>query len=246
MKKLFAIALCLSSFTDLASAQSEVVGLYYDLTHRQIFTSTTDDFVGDWWGATGINPLLFYGIDFDHTGTTLFAISYSQGYWGTLDEATGAFTNMGVSGLPMSSVHGLTTHPDGTTWYAICRSGSDSQLYQGTMGGAWSPVGSPTSGLYLWDIACDSAGNLFAHSGVTDSLYSIDPVTGTMSLVGSLGLNLEYAQGFDFDWTDDTLYATLSLSLVVGGGSKFSSIDTATGAATVIADAGAVPGSGPI
>ncbi|MCA9003362.1 MAG: hypothetical protein KDB61_15670, partial [Planctomycetes bacterium] len=64
------------------------------------------------------------------------------------------------------------------------------------------------------------------------------PVSGVMTLVGSLGQNLEYAQGFDFDWNDDTLYATLSLSLVVGGGSKFASIDTATGAATVLADAG--------
>ncbi|MDF1839454.1 MAG: hypothetical protein P1V35_16420 [Planctomycetota bacterium] len=240
MKKLLALALSLSSLTGLAPAQSEVVGIYYDLTHRQVFQSTTDDFVGGWWGATGIIPLLFYGIDFEHTGTTLYAISYSQGYWGTLDQTTGAFTNMGTSGLPTNSVYGLAAHPDGTTWYAICRLGSDSQLYQGTMGGTWTAVGSPTPGLILWDISCDSTGQLFAHSGSTDSLYSIDPVTGVITLVGPLGLNLEYAQGFDFDWTDDTLYATLSLSLAVGGGSKFSSIDTTTGAATVIADAGAL------
>ncbi len=234
---LLALALGLAQ-APIAQAQTEVVGLYYDGSNRQMFRSTPGDFVGDWDATTGFIPLSFHALDFNASSTELYAISYSIGYYGTLDQDTGAFTSMGISGLPGGQIHGLTSHPDGVTWYAIGVSGTDSQLYRGDMlGGGWTAVGGPMLGLRLWDISCNSAGDLYAESIHTQELHSIDPVTGVPTLVGSLGIAMNYAQGFDFDWTDDTLYATISQGPGGGGAVWFASINTTTGAATMVADA---------
>lgn len=241
MQRIPAIApTVLAAFTLTPSllAQADVVGIHFDLSARRMFSSTTDNFVADWVAHPDTVPGLYYGIDFDASGTNLYALSWNNSHIGLLDEVTGTFTSLGATGMPNNENHGLTAHPDGFTWYAISvDGGGDTQLWRGSIGGAWTTVGSPM-GVRLWDIACNSAGELYAESVVTDSLYSIDPVTGVETLVGPMGLNLQYAQGFDFDWSDDTLYATISLQLGGGspGGTRFATIDTSTGLATVLAD----------
>lgn len=225
----------------LALAQAEVVGVYYNGTSHKMYSSTTSDFVGDWAPVASSNPQFYHCMDFNAAATELYAIHFFTGDFGTIDPVSGAFTSLGTPTLPSSQVQGLTAHPDGVTWYAITKSGADSQLYEGSMTtGVFTPIGSTVSGLYPIDLACDRLGRLFTYSTVNDNLYELNPLTGVPTVVGPIGLNLEYAQGFDFDWWSNELYATVSLSLVAGGGSKFVRLDTTTGAATVLADADAL------
>lgn len=79
-------------------------------------------------------------------------------------------------------------------------------------------------------IAADASGNLFGIDLATDSLYSIDSATGAGTAIGSLGLDINFAQDIGFDRVNNVLYGTLySLS---GG---LYTIDTTTGFATSIA-----------
>ena len=107
------------------------------------------------------------------------------------------------------------------------------EIWWGAAGFLWAR---PMLGLRLWDIACNSVGELYAESIHTQELYQVNPVTGVPTLVGSLGIPMNYAQGFDFDWTDDTLYATISQGPGGGGACWFASIDTTTAAVTMLAD----------
>src|SRR5690606_19081406 len=78
------------------------------------------------------------------------------------------------------------------------------------------------------DIAMDSQGNLYG-TGLDDNLYSIDTGTGAGTIIGAMGFDINFAQGMDFDWSTDTLYATMYQG---GGVGQFASIDVNTGLAT--------------
>ena len=86
------------------------------------------------------------------------------------------------------------------------------------------------SGLLI-GIAGDGNGTLYGVTlGLTDDLlYSYDIASGTLTEVGALGLNLEYAQDIGYDRGTDQLYGTL---YTTEGG--FYSIDVSTGAATLV------------
>jgi hypothetical protein len=81
------------------------------------------------------------------------------------------------------------------------------------------------------DIACDSQGNLYGFSVKDDSLYSIDRTTGAGTLIGAAGFNASYAQGMDFDWSDDTLYATVYYNQLFA---RFATFNLTTGLLTTI------------
>ncbi len=220
-KSILALAAFAATAT-FASAQSPVVGINYRGADT-IFTSDTDNFVANWVAGAGLSGNRLFALDYDATATSIYAIDYDTSEYGILDELTGVFTPMGPTTLPITSVNGITAHPNGTTWYAM----SGDALWVGDMTtGNFTMVGvsGPT---LLIDIACDSQGNLFAHSLTDDSLHSIDVTTGVATLIGPIGANINFAQGMDFDWSDDTLYAALYTG---GGTGQFASLDTTTGA----------------
>jgi hypothetical protein len=72
---------------------------------------------------------------------------------------------------------------------------------------------------------------MFGHDIGTDSLYSIDKTTGAATLIGTTGFLANFAQGMDFDYSTNTLYATIYTG---GGTGMFSRFDLTTGAATGI------------
>jgi hypothetical protein len=95
------------------------------------------------------------------------------------------------------------------------------------------------------DIGAGSDGNLYGHDIVTDSIYLIDKGTGAVTLLGSTGQLCNYAQGMEFDWDDDILYAAAYTS---SGG--LYTVDTTTGMFTSVGsfasevDCFAIPASG--
>ncbi|MCP5021839.1 MAG: hypothetical protein GY930_08670 [bacterium] len=222
MKKSILALAAIAATVTFASAQSHVVGINYRGADT-MFTSDTANFLTNWTAGSGTSGSRLFALDFDATATSIYAIDYDTSEYGILDEVTGIFAPMGATTFPITSVNGLTAHPNGTTWYAM----SGDALWVGDMTtGNFTMVGvsGPT---HLIDIACDSQGNLFAHSLTDDSLHSIDSITGVATLLGPIGVDINYAQGMDFDWSNDTLYATLYTG---GGTGQFVSLDTTTGA----------------
>lgn len=82
-------------------------------------------------------------------------------------------------------------------------------------------------------LASDASGTLYGISLDADNLYRIDTTTGAGTIVGPLGININYAQGIAYDRTNNVLYGTLYSS---GGGMY--TINTTTGAATLVAPFG--------
>jgi hypothetical protein len=116
---------------------------------------------------------------------TLFAIS-DGGYEGTpnehdrlvkIDLSTGLITNVGLTGF--RAIQGMDFAPDGTLYGWDVGQGL---LILNVLSGAATdvkPVGFET--IDIQSIAFDRAGVLF---GCRDSLYTVDPTTGTSTLVG--------------------------------------------------------------
>jgi hypothetical protein len=83
---------------------------------------------------------------------------------------------------------------------------------------------------YMIGIAFDIDGNLFGWDLESDSLWTIDTYTGGASLVGSLGINIIYAQDGSFDFLTDTLY----LAAYTHSGGALYSCDEDTGECALI------------
>jgi hypothetical protein len=228
-------ALGLFALAPLAGAQSTIYGM--DVRIQRFFQTDIANFVAN-FTVIAPNNLPIFALDFDATATTLWGVQNpvapALAPYGTFDLTTGVFTPTGTLTGPLSAA-GLTAHPNGTTWYVLENLGGACNLWRGNIAtsGTFTLVGSSTVMGLAIDISCDSQGNLYANSITTDSLYSIDPNTGAATLIGPTGFATNFAQGMDFDWSTDTLYATLYTG---GGTGGFCTINLATGAATQLED----------
>lgn len=210
-----------------------------DFRSNRFYTTTTDNFVGN-FTSLGTSTPNAYGIDFDATATTLWgARTLDSGLtyqYGSFDLSNGVYNQAGlITGLGTGEgITGLTAAANGSTWYlSTYIAGTGSKLYVGDITtGAFSLVGVMNANIMI-DIAIDSQGNLYGTNITDDLLYSINTTTGAGTAVGPLGFNMNFAQGMDFDWSTDTLYATMYQGTGVG---QFASINTTTGAATMLAD----------
>ncbi len=127
-----------------------------------------------------------------------------------------------------------------------------------TTGLSWNPVTSTmyaTAGGYLYSVnivtgvaiqigqtlgmttpiwlEIDNNGIAYSADIADDSLYSIDLTTGVATLIGALGVDLQYAQEADFNKETNVLYMA---SYTGGGVGGIYTIDTSTGAATLVGD----------
>jgi len=141
--------------------------------------------------------------------------------WGTIDLATGTFSQTGNTGALLS---GLGVGPGGLLYGGLDSSGT---LYQvnpangslttvGTSSVAYNDFGSTTDGVYALD--------------TTLNLYSVNTTTGATTLIGPIGLNTGSTIGLSTG--SDTLYFTNGVTAFLY------SINTSTGAATEIGDTG--------
>lgn len=224
-----------------ASAQSTIHGtlnLPGPGAAFRTFQTDTADPVGNWVTGPMITSF-YYGFDYDASATDLWVMKSPSTQYGTLDIDTGAFTLVGSTNLPTVDLRSLVAHPNGTTWYALtwANGSTESRLWKTT--GAFDEfvtVGPPMSGHRFWTMACALDGSLYSTSVFTDSLYQIDPDTAFVTLKGALGLDLNYMQDMDFDWSTGKLLATLSGLF----GTRLAELNTVTGAATVLADISAL------
>jgi hypothetical protein len=197
----------------------------------QMYQTTTDDFVGNFsmFGDQWDNPA--FAMDMDPTATTMYAILYDQvNTYGTVDLDTGLFSPLGqLSGPTQPNTTGLSVDPTTGIWYLTNSDG----LYAGDITtGVFEFVG-PTGFDLCIDIAIDSQGNAYGMDIAADVLFSIDLATGAGTEIGPTGMAANYAQGMDFDYATDTLYATVYTG---GGTGAFCWYDLNTGAANIIQD----------
>src|SRR6185295_1867669 len=127
------------------------------------------------------------------------------------DQTTGVFTpTVQITGPPVgSNFSGLKFDPTSTTVYISVIAGGASSLWTlDTQTGVATQVGCTITGLLI-DIAIDNSGQMYGHEIVADQLLSINKTTGVATVVGPTGQNANFAQGMDFDPSDNTLYAFL-------------------------------------
>jgi len=144
---------------------------------------------------------------------------------GTLEYIT---TLMGVS-----TITGLSYDPVTEKIFISDYTGSQSVLYAvSTVDFSVTLVGTITNEIII-GLAADSTGVLYGISINGDNLLTINTTTGVGAVVGSLGIDINYAQGIAFDLTNNILYGTL---YTVDGG--LYTINTTTGAASLISPIG--------
>jgi len=188
-------------------------------------TFTLDNFAGQTVVGTSSNA--YYGMDFDPSATTLYALNDSTDQLGTINLTTGAFTGLVPCppGGGAANWTGLTIDPINGTFYAS--TATDLYIINPTTGA--STLVGPFGTSLMIDIAMNPAGEMYGHDIGTDSIYQIDPATGAATLVGPTGYNANYAQGMDFDNDDGTLYIFLYQG---SGANVFGTVNLTTGAVT--------------
>lgn len=177
---------------------------------------------------------LCFAMDFDQNGGTLYATNNSSNEFGTINPNTGAFTSIGaITGLGAGeNTTGITIAPNGDAY--LSTHGTQSFLYRlNLVTGAASLIGQMAGSSLMIDIAADTNGRLFGHDIGADALMSIDSLTGAATFIGNHGLAANFAQGMDFDWSTNTLYATIYTG---SGAGQLVSWDTSTGGVTTIVD----------
>jgi hypothetical protein len=173
----------------------------------------------------------FLGGDFSQ----LFVLDYATNSLYSVDSATAVPTLIGPAAPGVGeSWTGATGATDGTL-YASATTCAASTLYSvDPASGAVTTIGPITNGPCIIDIAINAVGELYGVDIVNDMLVQIDPNTGAGTVVGSVGINANYAQGMDLEEETGVLYwAAYSTS------GELRIIDTNTGASTPV---GAFPG----
>lgn len=156
---------------------------------------------------------------------SVYSVFYDDRF-GTIDSATGAFTQIGT--LPIAQSAGIAAFQD--VLYA--------QSIQGELitidpaAGASTVVGASST----WSVAFGGGSNGLYEVDSLSNLYSIDPETGALTLIGATGLPANY-QNWDTSLSDDGL----DLWFTAGGSGavdQLYEINTQTGQATDIGSTG--------
>jgi hypothetical protein len=190
-------------------------------------------------GPCSVAPASIFAMDFDNAAAVLWAIDSVCGgtctgtAYGTIDQATGAFTTVGnITGAPAgANFAGMSFDPtDGTVYIMVITTAPQSQLLTLNLTtGVATPIGPPSAGLII-DIGISNAGVIYGHDIGLDRIVTIDKTTGAVTAVGPTGIDANFAQGMDFDASDNTLY--LFAITLPGNVGQIGSVNLATGAFT--------------
>ena len=146
-----------------------------------------------------------------------------------IDEETGAMYLVGNAGV---GLNGLAYDPSSDTLYG-CGSAELFIINQDTADA--TTIGEFGTGGLMIGIACDSEGKIYGEDLGTDSLYEINPSTGEATLIGAIGIALNYAQDIAYDKDHDILYSTGYKGSTNGGGA-LGTLDLNDGHYTYIGD----------
>jgi hypothetical protein len=156
----------------------------------------------------------YFGLDFNHTGTTLYGLLYTDFGAARLDSLSltngSILGSVTVGGLDSNAVvTGLTVGPNNLA-HLTTYGGTTSKLYTIDLTtGTTALVGVMTSSGFIVDIAASPGGDLVVHNATTDTFQVVNPDTGALTLIGSHGIDANFAQGMDFDPKSGFLFAAV-------------------------------------
>ena len=185
--------------------------------------------------TVGTDPNSDFGGDFVLGDfSKLYVLDYSNNQLAYLDTTTAARTVVGQASPSFGHVWtGMAASPTGTIYASAAdpQSCSASSLYTIDKNtGAATLIGTITNAPCVINLAIDPAGQwLYAVDIVNDNLVRIDPNNAAGTVVGSVGINANYAQGMDFDDFTGTLYWA-----AYSGSGELRVLDTITGASTLV------------
>lgn len=160
-----------------------------------------------------------YGLD--NTGRSLVRVKNNGAV-----EIVGGLVNIPVA----STLSGLSWNSTTGKMHAI----AGVELYTVDLATGVATLVAPITGMTtpIW-IEIDNAGNAFSADITTDKLYSVNLSTAAATEIGNLGVNLQFAQEADFNKETNQLYMA---SYTGGGVGGIYTINTSTGAATLVGD----------
>lgn len=179
------------------------------------------------------------GIDMRPATGQLYAMT-SAGRIYTISLSSGAATMVGAGPLAVSGTEfGFDFNPVPDRIRVVSNTGQNLRINpnDGTLAATDTPLnpGTPnvTAAAYTNSFAGATTTTLFDIDTTTDMLYIQNPPNnGTLTAVGALGVNATASNGFDIGGASNMAYAVLT----VGGANGLYSINTTTGAATLIAN----------
>jgi hypothetical protein len=169
----------------------------------------------------------------DHS--TLLALDQAKALW-EIDTTTGQHSLLGDA-TPLS----------GHTWGGFARDPVSNKLYASSNRPqpfqsflyeidanepSVLPIAEIVGAGVIIALAIDDSGTLFGLSISSDSLYSIDKLSGVPTLIGPIGFNANFGQGMDFDRASGVLY-TFANNLTTGR-AELRTIDPETGQSTFV------------
>ncbi len=150
----------------------------------------------------------FYAGDFlNGDFTQLYSLNGGTDQLYSVNTADGSLTVIGSSVPNAGQIWtGMTGAVDGTM-YAASTDCSTSTLYTiDVTSGALTTIGEITNGVCIIDIAINSLGDMYGVDITNDTLVQINTATGAGTVIGSVGIDANYAQGMDFEDVSGTLY----------------------------------------
>ena len=178
-------------------------------------------------GSDNGNEVLMMGADF--VGNTLYMVNNAGNLY-TIDTDTGAYTPIGsgtglnLTGFCYDNTSGTAyavSNESGSTLYSIDLSTATTTLKGNIGGGSELIIG----------IAADSLGNIYGIDIDSDNLVSIDKTDGAATVIGPLGIDINYAQDIAYDIENNIFYGALYSDADQGA---LYSINISTGLATKI------------
>ena len=226
---------------DLGGILSTAPAFAMDIYPGEKLVYIPDTSVPGTWNIIGsIAGMSFFAGDFvGGDFSTMYVVNYDNNGLYAVNTATGAYTQIGTTTPPSGTTFsGLTGAPDGTM-YGLATSCSTSYLVTvDVTTGATTVIGSLSGVGCGIDLAFNTNdGMIYVVDLLTDSLFRVNPETAAATLVGSTGINANYAQGMDFEEESGILYwAAYNGNTSTG---ELRVLDMSTGASTLI---GSFPG----
>ncbi len=201
-----------------------------DLINASIVSMDVD--VPGTFTTIGANSLSLFAGDFDNVNTSFYyALNYDDNGLYTIDVATGAGTYVGpLTGIiGGQSIAGMACDKSTGVMYVSTTDITSSDIYTIDLNtGALTHIG--TTGIPgLIEIAIDGTGTMYGWDIVNDQSFIIDKSTGASTLLGPLGVDLNYAQGGNWDPVSDIIYVAAYSS-----SGQLMTLDKTTGALTMV------------
>ncbi|MBS1492616.1 MAG: T9SS type A sorting domain-containing protein [Bacteroidetes bacterium] len=180
------------------------------------------------FGAARSTSGIYYALEYTAPGA---------GNLVTIDTASGNISTIApLSGLGTGHiVTGMAWDKNTSVMYVVSTDGASGRLYTVNLatGALTTQAASMTGSTFPIDIAINNSGAMYSCDVTTSSLNLINKTTGAATLIGALGITINYAQGMAFDPETDSLF----LAAYTDAG-KLYRCNTSNGSVTLIGNFG--------